>query len=140
MLGDPARVDAGPLLLLVGAILIAAGSVLVMHLRSYWSGGPAMARVKRQAHLWGDLGPPLLAVLPLSGFGALLCGLLALLVLANEFDGAVAATANALSYFVVPAFFAVGILFFSVVLTGRPRTLVPPSERGFRGILRKRDQ
>lgn len=136
MLGDPGRVDAGPLLLLVGGVLIAAGSVILVHLRSYWSGGTAMLRVKRQAHSWGDLGPALVAVLPLSGIGALLCGLLALLVLANEFDGSVAATANALSYFVVPAFFAVGILFFSVVLTGRPRMLVPPSERGFRGIFR----
>lgn len=62
MLGDPDGVDAGPLLLLVGAILIAAGTVILLHLRSYWSGGQAMDRVRQQAHLWGDLGAPILAV------------------------------------------------------------------------------
>jgi len=68
----------------------------------------------------------------------MLCGLLALLVLANEVEGPVAEAANVLSYFVVPAFFAVGFLFFSVVLTGRPRALVPPWQRGFRGIFRSK--
>jgi len=63
MLGDPERAEGGLLLLLVGAILIAAGSVILCHLRSYWTGGQAMARVQRQAGLWGDLGPPILAVL-----------------------------------------------------------------------------
>jgi ABC-type Na+ efflux pump permease subunit len=137
VLGEPGRVEAHPLLWVVATVLVLVGSVVLAKLPDYWRAGESFARVQRVVRPLGEpLRTSVAAAMPVSGFGAVVCGFLIVLVILNESASeSVRNVAELASFVVVPVFLIVLLLLFGVLLVGRPRVIVPPIIRDHRGLI-----
>jgi hypothetical protein len=135
----PGAAEPTPFIWFVSFVLVLLGLWLGRYVPDIWKGGPAYSRMKRffDETYGGIQGSAFLASLPIDSAFLIVGGVMALgfLVYDASTDGRLRSAIFAASYVVVPVFFALLLLLFSVILFGRPKLIIPPHLRRHRGVI-----
>lgn len=134
----PGAIEPTPLLWLAAVMFIVLGLWLGRYVPDIWRAGPAYGRMKRyfEDTYGGIQGAAFLASLPIDSAGLIAIGVMTLSILVHETStGALRSALFAASYVLVPTFVVVVAVFFSVILFGRPKVVIPPHLRSHGGVV-----
>lgn len=136
MLGPPGQRDSSLMLLVMGAVFIVLGAWLGRYLPDVWRGGPAYRRMKQLFDFYGEsMSNSIVSALPIDSPFLIALGVLALLIVIRDAaNGVLLSAVQSVSYVVVPIFIALLALFFTVILFGWPKPIIPPHLRHHRGL------
>jgi hypothetical protein len=134
----PGVVEPTPLLLFGSLGFVLLGLWLGRYVPDIWRAGRAYDRIKRHFHdtYGGIQGTAFAASLPVCSAMLAFGGLVGLSGFAFEIStGQVRSAMDAASSVIIPAFMLLLVLWFAVVLFGRPKAVIPPHLRSHGGIV-----
>ena len=121
-----------------GIGFVVLGLSLGRYVPDIWRAGPAYERMKRQLDdtYGGIQGAAFVASLPLASAMLTVGGVLALIFLVRDVStGQLLLATDTARSVVTPTFLVLLVLFFSVILFGRPKVIIPPHLRSHGGVI-----